>query len=218
MNNQTTNKPYHPSLFETTESHTPAEQRTMTMLREQRGQRLTKAEVEDLVSPGKYKLTIDDNKISKSNTNQMFKNLYGETLLTYLFFSDRNVETVQELIRMLVYRETKYVIDKQSYTELLIIMRSIFLEYSSHPPIITDAMSVNEKNRLQKMYTEEVRRLNDIILNNVVPKVISQMQQYLDYLRDAGEQPYYMERAENKSIKGQKDYRSITQVLIGGDL
>jgi len=64
----------------------------------------------------------------------------------------------------------------------------------------------------------EVSRLNAIVINQVVPNIVSQLQQYIDYLKDASEQPYYMDKPKNVSIKGQKQYRSITQVLSGGDL
>ena len=97
-------------------------------------------------------------------------------------------------------------------------MRALFLEYSLHPKLITEEMSPKERNELLQKYTAEVARLNMIIVNQVVPKIISQIQQYVDYLRDASEQPYYMDKPKNDSVKGQKQYRSTTQVLTGGDL
>ena len=74
------------------------------------------------------------------------------------------------------------------------------------------------KQKLYKMYSDEVRRLNDILISEIVPKVISQLQQYLDYLRDASQQPYEMETPKNVSIAGERQYRSVTQVLLGGNL
>jgi tetrahydromethanopterin S-methyltransferase subunit H len=97
-------------------------------------------------------------------------------------------------------------------------MRALFLEYSLHPKLITEEMSDKERSELLKKYTIEVERLNMIVINQVVPKIISQIQQYVDYLRDASEQPYYMDKPQNDSVKGQKQYRSTTQVLIGGEL
>jgi tetrahydromethanopterin S-methyltransferase subunit H len=97
-------------------------------------------------------------------------------------------------------------------------MRALFLEYSLHPKLITDKMSEQESAELLKKYTTEVSRLNTIVVNQVVPKIISQIQQYVDYLRDASTQPYYMDKPKNDSVKGQKQYRSTTQVLTGGDL
>jgi hypothetical protein len=78
-------------------------------------------------------------------------------------------------------------------------------------------MSNKEKSELIIKYKNEVARLNEIVINAIVPKIISQIQQYLDYLRDASQQPYQMDQPKNESVIGQKQYRSTTQVLFGGD-
>jgi len=186
-------------------------------IRQQRGQRLTKEKVSDLVSPGSFDLNTNENQVSGSNTRFLFKNLYGETLLTFLFFSKHNIENIQNVVKFIVYREMGYVIDNQSTTELLIIMRAIFLEYSFHPKLITENMSQEERQSLLKKYTQEVYRLNTILINQIVPKIVSQIQQYVDYLRDASQQPYQMNTPKNDSVQGQKEYRSTTQVFLGGD-
>jgi hypothetical protein len=218
MNQQKTDTMFHPSIFESPNQHTPKDDRTLLSVRQQRGQRLTNSSVEQMTSPGSYKFTENDRIVSGSNTKHLFKNLYGETLLTFLFFSDKNIDSLQRLIQFIVHRETGYTIDKQSYNEQLIVMRSIFLEYSAHPPLIDDDMPEPQRLKLQAMYTQEVSRLNEIVVNSIVPKLISQMQQYLDYLRDASTQPYQMDKPENDNSAGQRQYRSITQVLLGGDL
>jgi hypothetical protein len=205
-------------IFETTNADIPIETRTLQEIRKQRGQRLTKSKIDDLVAPGSYKFNTNEDSLSGSNTRHLFKNLYGETLLTFLFFSKKNIDNIQDILKYVVHRETGYIIDNQSVNELLIVMRALFLEYSLHPKLITEEMSPKERNELLQKYTAEVARLNMIIVNQVVPKIISQIQQYVDYLRDASEQPYYMDKPKNDSVKGQKQYRSTTQVLTGGDL
>jgi len=205
-------------IFETTNADIPIETRTLQEIRKQRGQRLTKSKIDDLVAHGSYKFNTNEDSLSGSNTRHLFKNLYGETLLTFLFFSKKNIDNIQDILKYVVHRETGYIIDNQSVNELLIVMRALFLEYSLHPKLITEEMSPKERNELLQKYTAEVARLNMIIVNQVVPKIISQIQQYVDYLRDASEQPYYMDKPKNDSVKGQKQYRSTTQVLTGGDL
>lgn len=209
---------FHNEIFETTNPDIPLETRTLQMIRKQRGQRLTSEKVNNMVSPGSYILTIDDDDLSDNNTKYLFKNLYGETLLTSLFFSKLNILNIQNVIKFNVHKETNYIIDKQSMNELMIIMRAVFLEYSRHPKLITPDMPQNEKDILLMKYKMEVSRLNTIVINQVVPNIVSQLQQYIDYLKDASEQPYYMDKPQNVSIKGQKQYRSITQVLTGADL
>lgn len=209
---------FHPSLFENASKHTPKEERTLSIIRDERSLRLPSTNVSEMKSPGKYKVTIDDNSVDKSNTRFLFKNLYGETLLTQMFFSETNINNIQNLLRLLVFRETKYVISNQSSTELLIIMRSIFLEYSAHPPLINDKMTLSERKQVLKMYREEVSRLNEIVINYIVPKVVSQLQQYISYLEDASSQPYQMDLPQNVSSAGTRQYRSITSVLTGNSL
>lgn len=209
---------FHPSLFETVSKHTPKEERTLSIIRDERASRLPSSNISDLKSPGTYKITIDDKSVETSNTRFLFKNLYGETLLTAMFFSEKNINNVQNLIKQLTWVETKYVISNQSVTELLVIMRSIFLEYSSHPPLLNDGMSKQDRERVLTMYKDEVHRLNQIVLNYVVPKVVSQLQQYINYLEDASSQPYYMDLPKNVSSAGTREYRSITSVLTGNNL
>lgn len=207
---------FHPSLFENSDKDTPKFERTLLSIRKERDQ-LVDTDVENLKSPLRYELTTTDEKVAGSNTKYLFKNLYGETPLTFLFFSDNNIDNIQKLTRYLVWKETQYVIDNQSPSELLVIMRSIFLEYSAHPPLIDTGMSEEVKQALFARYTREVTRLNKIVTDTVVPRIVSQLRQYLDYLRDVKRIPVY-ETPQNVSISGEREYRSVTQVLIGGDL
>jgi hypothetical protein len=211
-----TERLFHPSFYEHN-TNIKKDQNILNSVQERRQMKLQN--IDTLVSPGKYKLTVDDSQLGESNTRFLFKNLYGETLLTKLFFSRENVKNIQNLIKFVVHREVEQVIDDQSVNELLIVMRSVFLEYSAHPPLI-DETTMNKQQIiiLQKKYTNEVHRLNDLVINAIVPKLISQLQQYLDYLRDASTQPYTMDRPTSDSISGQRQYRSITQVLTGGEL
>jgi|UniRef100_A0A6C0AMN3 hypothetical protein len=207
---------FHPELYERS-TDLPGDKRTLLTITDERSKRLPSTKVEELKSPGKYNLTPDDKQISGSNTRFLFKNLYGETPLTFLFFSDKNIKNIQNLIKLNVHKQINYIIDDQSNNELMIIMRSIFLEYSLHPALISEEMSETERQILFKKYTNEVDRLNKIVVQEIVPKIVSQIQQYVDYLRDASQQPYYMDKPKNESVKGQKQYRSVTQVLSGGN-
>lgn len=208
---------FHPSIFEISSNDKPLDNRTLQSITKQRGQRLTSETVEQMISPGSFNFTIDDKKVSGSNTRYLFKNLYGETPLTFLFFSDKNIQNIQNILRYNVYKQTNYTIDNQSTNELMIIMRSLFLEYSAHPKLLDESMSDDERRELLEKYTIEVARLNKIVIDAVLPKVISQIQQYVDYLRDSSKQPYYMDKPKNESVQGMKQYRSATQVLLGGN-
>lgn len=175
-------------------------------------------DISKLESPGTYAFTSDDAKVSGSNTRFLFKNLYGETPLTFLFFSEDNIRNIQNLSKMLVYKQMKYVISDQNVTDLQIVMRSIFLAYSEHPKLIDETMSKEEISVLLKQYTNEVDRLNQLVINSIVPDICSQVQAYLDYLRDAGTPLRTIPRAQSTSIAGTKAYRSATNVWLGTPL
>ena len=118
-----------------------------------------------------------------------------------------------------MFKETNQVVDKQDFNELLIVMRSIYLEYSSHPPIINEKMPNDIKKKVLSMYTDEILRLNNIVIDYVYPNVLSQVQAYITYLRDASSLPYQQQQpTTSDNITGQREYRSITQVLLGTDL
>jgi hypothetical protein len=204
---------FHPSVFEV-----PADdlkyQRTFDTVAKERVHKVA----QNTPSPGKYNLTSNDDEVSGSNTRYLFKNQWGETPLTFLFFSGKNIDNLQNLIKFVTYNQIGQLIDKQSDTELMIIMRSIFLEYSAHPKLPDESMTQDELDVLFKKYTNEVARLNELVVNAVVPMIASQLQQYMDYIKDASQQPYQRENPKSDSIAGQKEYRSITQVLTGGVL
>jgi hypothetical protein len=175
-------------------------------------------DISKLESPGTYAFTSDDNQLSGSNTRFLFKNLYGETPLTFLFFSEDNIRNIQNLSKMLVYKQMNKVISDQNVTDLQIVMRSIFLAYSEHPKLIDETMSKDEISLLLKQYTQEVARLNELCVNIIVPKVCSQVQQYLKYLEDAGSPIKPIPRAISTSVAGTKQYRSVTSTLLGTPL
>jgi hypothetical protein len=192
-------------------------QRTIVSVQKERTTNYTDPNV---TSPGKYNFSADngDTLLAGSNTKYMFKNLYGETPLTFLYFSDKNVKNIQNLIRYLVSKEIGQNIDEQNNTELLIIMRSIFLEYSQHPELLDETMSPERRAAVLKLYTNEVDRLNQLVVNETVPRVISGVQQYLDYLRDSSQMPEQIARPVSVSTAGTRAYRSVTQVLSGNIL
>ena len=208
----------HPSQYQVNNGANLQQQRTLLSVKQEREKTLAVDDLKKLTSPGKYNLTIDDKNLKGSNTSSVFKNLYGETLLTFLFFSQKNVDNIQKLIRMLVYKHTKEVIDDQSNTELLVVMRSIFLAYSKHPKLLDESMSEQERKKLLLQYTDEVDRLNQLVIDSTVPLIVSQLQQYLVYLSDASSPLRVMEKPLSTTVKGTKSYRSQTQVLLGGDL
>jgi hypothetical protein len=98
--------------------------------------------------------------------------------LSQLFFNPKNIETIQSELRFRVYQKTKIVVDKQSQKELLIVMRSIFLQNS-----------VNQSSNL----TEQVQTLNENVLGYCVKNVASNALQQRQFLADASSMPIPMQ-------------------------
>lgn len=201
---------FHPSSFE---HNLPNQGRNIDLLQKERATKLPKG----LVSPGMNTLT-NVPWYDKTNTKSLFKRLHGETLLTELFFSHENMTNIQNVVRMIVFRETDYIVDYQSTEEVLIVMRSVFLQYSAHPPLLDDSQSPEVQRRIKMAITKEIRRLNDIVITEMTPRVITGLKQYVKYLQDASEPYAIMDAPINDNIRGQRQLRSVTSVLTGDNL
>ena len=79
------------------------------------------------------------------------KTVYAKNILADSFFSDKNVENVQNLIRFVVHSKTSDIIDYQSKDELFIIMRSVFLSHARFP---SELENTNDES-VKKEYREE---------------------------------------------------------------
>lgn len=85
------------------------------------------------------------------------------TPIANIFFSTHNVETIQyDLIDTL--KTHGYIIGPQSYLELLRIMETVF------------TLNANE---ITKNPLDDIKRLNQIVVNNATPKILTEIQQYL---------------------------------------
>lgn len=210
---------FHPSYFETTIADTPNGTRVIKDIQKERLKKTDTDNLNNLKSPGQFKFTADDDEIANNNTRYMTKTLFEDSLLNFLYFSKKNVQNIQNIIKYKVYKQTNQVVDNQNVNELLIVMRSIYLEYSSHPPILKEEMPDDIKKQVLEMYTQEVLRLNNIVVDYVYPNVLSQLQAYIMYLRDASSLPYQQNQpTSSDDVTGQREYRSITQVLLGTQL
>lgn len=154
----------------------------------------------DLRRPRKsFKLYEED---SKRNVRKVLGNVISPTRLSNMFFSNANIQQLQNYIRYQVYKEIKHVISEQDDTDLLIIMRAIYLQYSNNDPSC-------DTERLQK----EIDRLNLYVIRDAVPDIITNILQYFGYLRDAGRIQPPIERPLSLSNKGTKELRSQMDIL-----
>lgn len=113
------------------------------------------------------------------------------TKLSELYFSQCNIEALQQGIRYRIYMETdgRFVIGRQNSNELKIVMRSIYFQHAKHD---------------NRPVVEQVRQLNAYVLAWTVPEVLSNLKQYEQYKKDASTLPMPLERAQLSTTKGTK--------------
>jgi hypothetical protein len=97
--------------------------------------------------------------------------LWDSTPLSVAFFSQENIQLIQNGIRAGVYKKSngQYVIGPQDCDSLKIIMRSVFLQYAANQP---------------GNYQEQIIQLNKIVLDYCIQQVYSEAQGYMKYVSD----------------------------------
>jgi len=155
------------------------------------------------------RVTLTDNNmkdmkmIDKNNetmNNFQVEALYGiqeTSKLNQLFFSKKNMDIIQNMIRYNVYikSDNKYIIDRQSDIELEIVMRSIYLQHSP--------------NRPDKI-KEQIEYLNKLVADWCTEQIIPEVQQYYGYIKEIEYMPVPMDLPLNLSSKGSRSLRSVT--------
>ena len=98
--------------------------------------------------------------------------LWTDTTLSQAFFSQQNIQLLQNGIRSGVYHKSngQYTIGPQDCDSLKIVMRSVYLQNAANQP-----------NNI----TEQIAELNKIVLNYCIQQVYSEAQGYMKYLDDA---------------------------------
>ncbi len=102
--------------------------------------------------------------------------LWDETILSKVFFSNKNIQLLQNGLRMGIYNKSngQYVIGPQDCDTLKIIMRSVYLQNSANLPS-------NVK--------EQVQQLNKMVLDYCIQQVYGEAQGYMKYINDVSTLP-----------------------------
>lgn len=104
-------------------------------------------------------------------SDEQLKGKIESTNLSNHFFSQCNINHIQKLIivNTAYLSNNKYKIGNQSEQIIKNIMNDVYLSYSNNT--ICDKEVINEVNRL-----------NDIIIDIIMPKIMSNINQYIKYL------------------------------------
>jgi hypothetical protein len=128
----------------------------------------------DIKSPNTSKLFEMYDKIP-ANQCASFRNategLWTESYLSQAFFSQQNIQIIQNGIRAGVYHRSngQYFIGPQDCDSLKIIMRSVYLQHSA-----------NQSNNI----TYQIQQLNNIVLDYCIQQVYGEAQGYMKYIDD----------------------------------
>lgn len=110
---------------------------------------------------------IDD----KSSFRDAMIGNWTDSTLSKAFFSGENIQIVQNGIRAGVYERSngRYIIGLQDIDIIKVVMRSIFLQHSAN---------------MSTQITEQIRALNKLVLDYLVPNAYSGITAYVNYKRD----------------------------------
>lgn len=92
------------------------------------------------------------------------------TIISDLFLSEKNIKLIHLKIINSIREKYNYNISKQSKNELLIIMRSVYLNNCTN--------NFSNKNEIKK----ELKRLNELAINYCVNNIIKNIKSYELYL------------------------------------
>ena len=142
-----------------------------------------------------YELYQDSSQIQNTNVN-IISNVIVPNSLSRQFFSNDNVEVLQQNIIREVFRVSNKQIGKQSYQDLQIIMKSMYLQ--------------NGRN-LQHNIEEQIIVLNKYVIDECVRIIVPNVLQYNKYVSEISSPIPNMPRAQNMSNKGDKwgDFSSL---------
>lgn len=138
-----------------------------------------------------YNLFEEDKKDPDSFNKDAIRNIHINNPLSTIFFSQQNIDALQEAIRYQVYLGSgkKHIIGKQSETEIFIIMRATYLQNAKHRPY---------------GIIDQVKELNRLVIEYCVPKILNEISIYTHYKSDIQQLPVPMDRGEFASSKGTK--------------
>lgn len=144
-----------------------------------------------------YELYKNSN--SQQNTSvDIISNIVVPNALSRTFFSNDNMERIQLQVVSEVYKKSQKKISKQSYQELQIIMKSIYLQYSQNLPTNIE---------------EQVLTLNKYVVDECVPIIVNNVLQYNKYIQDITSPIPVMPRSVNASIKGSRSLAGTASLI-----
>ena len=130
-----------------------------------------------------------ENAQTSHNFQNSLKGIQSESILSKIFFSQRNINLIHNKIIREVSNKAGYKIGKQSETELQIIMRSIYLQYGKN---------------LNCEIEKQIRDLNDKVIDYSVDRIVVEISKFLEYKDQINKTPLPLSHPKNLSNAGEK--------------
>ena len=147
-----------------------------------------------------HSMTMAENNTNNTTKNTILSGTISRSPLSETFFSELNMKRLQDMLRFAVYKASgnKYVIGNQNTTDLTIIMRAMYLQYAKHLPT---------------QLKEQVYELNNYVVDFSLHKILSEVKQYLYYVKDIERLPIPLDHPKNLSSAGTRSLRSVTSTF-----
>lgn len=124
----------------------------------------------------------------------------NNTPVSVAFFSNKNIDRIQRYIRREIFKRSKgeYVLDTdQDENDLLLVMRSVFFEFSRHLPTNVE---------------DQVTELNRYTLREIIPGMMTNIEQQILYLRDISQPIQPIALPLNVNNGGRRNLPSVTSL------
>lgn len=126
------------------------------------------------------------------------KGIQSESELSKLFFSDDNMKRLQKMIRQEVFTRTKgeFRLDvDQEQMDLFLVMRAVYAEHARF---------------LENQVVRQVKRLNQKVVSDVVPGIITSAKQDYGYLKEINKPLTPIPRPISVGHGGRRTLPSVT--------
>lgn len=151
-----------------------------------------RVDVRDYQNGKPYSMTQDLGVNSKRGYENTLEHYQEETVVSKYFFSRKNIDILHKAISGTVnYHLNKdninYKVGKQNEDHLLVVMRAKYLQEACH---------------YQCSFIEQIKKLNGKVLDFIVPNVISNVKQYVGYIKDISSPIPTMDRPIDVNSRG----------------
>tara|TARA_B110000285_G_C15091338_1_gene599258 strand:+ start:1387 stop:1884 length:498 start_codon:yes stop_codon:yes gene_type:complete len=144
-------------------------------------------------------MVMQSDTLFKNNSQVSLKGIVEQSKTSEIFFSEDNIDIIQQTIRYQIFKRNNKIISKQSNTEIIIIMRSIFLQYG-------DSGQINDD-----IILENIKKTNTRVITYCVNNISNQLEQHNLYIDNINNLPVPL---ENPAYENKQNYTYDTTNII----